>query len=1141
MIMSSPLPAAAAQPNRRLWPKLIGFGAAGLLVLLGIAYFAATSAGFLKGFVLPRVSQTLHADITVSDATISPFSEIRLQDLKVQAVGQEPLVLVPEIRIRYHLMDFLKSQFRVQEIAVESPVLALVENPDGSSNLDPILKALAAKPAAAKPEAGVQGAQPPLIDLQKLTISHASLRKVKNYAAGKRDLISVTNLNLSLTGLGNNQKARLQIDAGLGADNHPPAGGDAFLSAVLSAAFELGLTADLQPGWVSGRLQVEVPVAGGGFADLATFRAGLDCRLTPAEIEQLSLRFQKGGEALGELTVSGPFAAAKQEGRLQVVLRGVDRRLLNLAGARTGLDFGSTTIDSTNTIQFEKAGAVLAVAGNLDVGRLQVTRAGQATPVLDLSLGYDLSVDRSGQVATLRGLRLSGQQEQRELVSIRLAQPMSVGWGGGTTALPDASMALVLTNLNLADWKPFLGGVLSSGSADLNLNLKSRQGGKQIGFSATSQISNLALRLGGNEVSQVGVALQLDGDAAELQRIHLAQFKVGLLLQGQPAADVSVAGNYDLKDGKADLQLKLHALLARLLKSFPQPAVDLSTGELGLGVRLTQTQAVQSVTGDLTVTNLSGQVGGNALREFATALHLDLSRSGDRLEIREVAGSLCGGSGGRFEISGLCGLTNQSADVKLKLVGVNQNALQPFLQPLLADKKMVSVSINSEIAAQYHPPGASVVRGSLEMTNLVVIDPQKGFPATPLAIGLLWDASLAGQSAQVRQLQLSLTPTDRATNQVTLSGEMDFSRPAAVRGNLTLAADSLDLTRYYDLFAGGVKATNPPVAAAKTSSANTAQEPPPVFLPLTNFTAMVQMNRIYLHEIELTNFLAALQVDGARVSLSSFRFALNGAPFSVTALMDLGVVGYRYDLKVDGRQLPLAPLVDTFQPARKGQLGGTFSAQAAIKGAGITGPSLQTNLTGQFSVGLTNLALSVVNIQSPLLKSLINVVGTVPELLSNPGSALSSLLGNKGAHASLIDELRQSPIEMIAASGSVGNGRMLLAEALVRSAVFEAGAQGTLTLASVLTNSTLNFPVSVSLSQSLARRFNLAGASTNSAYVPLPQFLTMTHTLGAPKAEINKMALAGTALKSLGGGILTPGGTNGSPVGNLLNQFLRPK
>jgi hypothetical protein len=81
----------------------------------------------------------------------------------------------------------------------------------------------------------------------------------------------------------------------------------------------------------------------------------------------------------------------------------------------------------------------------------------------------------------------------------------------------------------------------------------------------------------------------------------------------------------------------------------------------------------------------------------------------------------------------------------------------------------------------------------------------------------------------------------------------------------------------------------------------------------------------------------------------------------------------------------------------------------------------------------------------------------------------------------------------------------------------------------------------VSLSQSLARRFNLAGASTNSDYVPLPQFLTMTHTLGVPKAEINKMALAGTALKSLGGGILTPGGTNGSPVGNLLNQFLRPK
>jgi len=93
----------------------------------------------------------------------------------------------------------------------------------------------------------------------------------------------------------------------------------------------------------------------------------------------------------------------------------------------------------------------------------------------------------------------------------------------------------------------------------------------------------------------------------------------------------------------------------------------------------------------------------------------------------------------------------------------------------------------------------------------------------------------------------------------------------------------------------------------------------------------------------------------------------------------------------------------------------------------------------------------------------------------------------------------------------------------------------------VLTNSTINIPVTVSLSQAIAKKMNLTATTTsaNAAYVPLPQFLTMTGTVGNPKANINKLALAGVAIKSVGGGLLNPSGSNSSPVGNLLNQFLK--
>ena len=66
----------------------------------------------------------------------------------------------------------------------------------------------------------------------------------------------------------------------------------------------------------------------------------------------------------------------------------------------------------------------------------------------------------------------------------------------------------------------------------------------------------------------------------------------------------------------------------------------------------------------------------------------------------------------------------------------------------------------------------------------------------------------------VRQLQLTLTPTARAKNQFQLQGRVDMSKTNATQGNLTLTADSLDLTSYYDLFEG----TNQ-TAAAKNQKA----------------------------------------------------------------------------------------------------------------------------------------------------------------------------------------------------------------------------------------------------------------------------------------------------------------------------------
>jgi hypothetical protein len=103
----------------------------------------------------------------------------------------------------------------------------------------------------------------------------------------------------------------------------------------------------------------------------------------------------------------------------------------------------------------------------------------------------------------------------------------------------------------------------------------------------------------------------------------------------------------------------------------------------------------------------------------------------------------------------------------------------------------------------------------------------------------------------------------------------------------------------------------------------------------------------------------------------------------------------------------------------------------------------------------------------------------------------------------------------------------------VQSVAFLAEARGTVTLADVLTNSALQVPVSISLSHGIAKNFALvADGSTNASYVKLPDFYTMKGTVGDPKNDINKVALAKVGGKAL----LGVGSSLGGSTGQLFRE-----
>ena len=369
-----------------------------------------------------------------------------------------------------------------------------------------------------------------------------------------------------------------------------------------------------------------------------------------------------------------------------------------------------------------------------------------------------------------------------------------------------------------------------------------------------------------------------------------------------------------------------------------------------------------------------------------------------------------------------------------------------------------------------------------------------------------------------------------------------MSKTNAITGRLKLVAESLDFTSYYDLFAGEKpgqgKAGRPETRSASAPPA-TEKEPEAMRLPLRNFTAEVSIGRIYLREVEVGGFQATAKVDGGRVVLNPFKLNLNGAPADMTLDLDMGLPGWKYDLALNGQRIPLTPFVNSFQPERKGQIGGSLTTQARLGGAGITGPSLQKNLNGRFDVSSTNLNLAVINVQNALLKLIVNTVSLVPDLIKDPVNVgarlLGGYMGKAGSTGGLADEMQRAPVDSVQVRGTIGSGRVDLQQAVVQSAAFQATAQGVITLAAIPTNSLVEIPVSLYLNRSTAARMSLVppNTPTNATYAKLPDFLTVKGTLGKPQPIINKLALLGTALTGIGGGVQGAGGIL-QEVGGLL-------
>lgn len=1124
--MAQNLNSVEATPRKRSgWGRKLGIIGFVLVLLLVVAYFVGTSSAFFKGVILPQVSKMMDARITVSDASIHPFSEIVLHDIKYHTTGPEPLFYAQELRVTYKLSRLLGGAVNLNDLTMKSPVISWVIEPDGKSNMDPFL---------------VEDDEPPLqMDIRRIVASNGTIRMVKLYEGGKRDVTELANVECNVTDVKNGATGKATASGTLQVRNDPPDPSmRGSLHGSLKGDFAFGLADDLMPTLLQGSAQVDLTAADGVLAQAAGLTLLLNSDITQTEIKQLLMEARQGGAALAQFRLYGPFDLNKLEGRVNVELSGVDKRVLNLATAGSGMDFGTTKIGSTNQVELSKGGDLIKAIGSVNVSAFQVIQTNQASPPLDLVSRYDVEVDMSRSNAVLRTLALQAVQQGKPLITGDLSSPMNLSWGSDSGNVGDSTFNLSVPGLNFADWKAFMGEVAPAGVLSAQAKLTSLQSGKLLNFEVNSQIRDLTVLADTNRIEQVGVTFQTSGSATNLADYNIAGLKLQLAHKGQVVATASGSGSYQTEAAAADFQIGGGASVNLLAQMIPQPDVKVTSGDASFRTRLTQASGVSTVVGNVALTNFSGQFGSNSVSGFASSADLEATMDSQQGRLRKLAGTLfhAGQPGGRFAFTGSYQFTNSAAEFTAEMSHINQNGLKPFAQAIFGNKELLTIDINGNAAGKYLPEGEAAIKADLQIANLVVKDPAKTNPLPPQAVKLNLDAGMEKDIAEIRTFQISLTPTQRATNVVQVSGRLDMSNTNATQGNLKIAAEALDLTSYYDIFeapagtetsAPSTASTPPRRAGAPAASSSAEQELEPMTLPLTNFVAETSIARLYLREVEITNWQTTVKVNGGRVLIEPLQLALNGALVSSKMDLDLGVPGWKYNTEFRAVQVPLTPVVNSFVPEKRDQVKGTLTGTGAVNGAGTTGASLRKNLQGNFDIGTTNLNLSIPTLKSPLLKTIINVIAVVPQLTRNPDAALSTLSGalfggRTGAAQSqsggFTEELMNSPIDIIQARGTIGQGYVKLEQALVQSPAFQAGAQGTVELADVLTNSPLQVPLTVSLRRSLAEKINFvpAGTPTNLAYIKLPDYVSIQGTVGEPQTRVNKAALLGTALQQIG-------------------------
>lgn len=1068
---------------RRRWLKWV----AGIPLVLVVAYFVATSGWFVRSVILPRAGDSLGATITAESVSLSPWTSFRVEGVRVVPKGAEPLLEVGALQARYSLWSILRGTVVVDELLVERPVVTVSAKKGDASNLDAWLKALP-KSAPSK-----KASRPPALAIRNVSLKGGELRLDREDGLGMRFRAAVTGLDVSLDRLVSNEPIRTKLGASLEVESKGGMG-DAKASGRMEGEVVTLLNGELGLAGVAGRIAWTLPEAAGGLQGLKGLGASLDVSMGSAAITNATLAFSQDGKPLGKVTVKGQVRLADSEARLAYEVEGLNTRVLAVAGAAAGMDFGDAVATAAGRVDMLERGKLLATDGRLKVVGLSLgTARGRTTP-MDIEVQHRASINENTRSLLVDQLDVNVVQAGEPLLAAALDNGLNVSWDKTSAGFREATYTVKVAGLALQQWAPVLPLDAPQGLVDLTAKFGFDDAGRSCTLTLDLSGKSLGATLGGRAYRNVGATAKANARLTDFERFQMESLDVTLTASGDRLATVHGVADGQVSSSRAGLQLDLDVPIKAALSVHPLDGVSLDDGQLRAGLMVSLRSGLEQFEADLTLglADVTGSVADVKLANYQATVAATVGRTGSSIAIRKlsVTGQTGVDLGGSVECVGSYDIDSHSGQANVKLIGVNESMVRPFVAQAIAPNRLVSLKVDMDAKATLSKEGKAAASGTASLGRVVMSHPDGRIPEVPLGLSLDFDASSDGKVTELRQFTLGLEPTDRATNRIEVSALIDLGTNSPQPSRLAIKSTALDLTPIYDLLSSATNAVQP---------APSSGEPPPVSLPFRQLTAELNIPRLFLHEIDVSEIRGKAAVQDNVASLDELVLRINDAPVQAKGKVDLRRPGYDYAASLSTAPIPIAPILNSFFPAMRQLARGSVLASADIRGAGVTGLSLKKSLVGHVEFRATNAEVRLPDEPIKLPALLTRYIPILPATI-HPAAILSRI-GKSGAMA--------EPFRVMEARANMGNGVIQIAHARFLSAAMGLQAAGDIRIADILDQSTLNLPIS------------LAFASGGS----LPSLRTVGTVVGSIEKPSFKPDVLG--LTAVAGSLTLPG------VGNL--------